>query len=195
MPGSDRLNEDLVADLISAQNGEESFRALFIRFHPRVYGFFRHKGVPEEDARELTQDVFVSVFKGVTQIRGVAQFEPWLFTIARNAFSNYLDKLHAAKRGTAVTASNEVLERIPADTRSIADVVIEAEQVEILRKALEELPDQMRKCVTVWVLEEVTYEEIASRLSISVNTVKAHLFKARQHLKDALAPLFGGRLR
>ena len=73
MSGSDLQNEHLIADLIAGRNTDESFRVLFGRYHPRVLGFFRHKGVSEDDARELTQDVFVSVFRGVSHIRSAAR--------------------------------------------------------------------------------------------------------------------------
>jgi RNA polymerase sigma-70 factor (ECF subfamily) len=190
--------EEVLRDFRHGRNPEESFRVLFVRFHPQVHRFFLRKGLPPEDAKDLTQEVFLSVYKGLKDIQDETHFASWLFTIARNTFSNDLEKRHARKRsGIHVLPKNDGedgpadLDRLPSATATDSlRHVLDREKTEKLTAALETLPTQMRRCVQLRVAEDSTYEEIALVLGISVNTVKAHLHKARKTLQDKLASYF-----
>jgi RNA polymerase sigma-70 factor (ECF subfamily) len=190
--------EDALRDFRHGRNREESFRALFLRYYPQVHRFFLRKGLPTEDASDLTQEVFFSVYKGLGDIQNEAHFASWLFTIARNTFTNDLEKKHARKRsGLHVMPRRESddevgdLDQLPsaAATDSLQQV-LDREKTEKLTAALQTLPPQMRRCVQLRVAEDSTYEEIALVLGISVNTVKAHLHKARKTLQERLASYF-----
>jgi RNA polymerase sigma-70 factor (ECF subfamily) len=63
----------------------------------------------------------------------------------------------------------------------------------VLRQAVEELPEQMRQCVSLQVYQELSYGQIAVAMQLSVETVKSHLHQARQRLKAKLASYFGER--
>ncbi len=67
----------------NAGAGQEfSFEAVFRRYHARVFNFFRAKGFPEWDARDLTQEVFQCVYLNMHTVRSPDHFEAWLFTLA-----------------------------------------------------------------------------------------------------------------
>jgi RNA polymerase sigma-70 factor (ECF subfamily) len=190
--------EDLLREFRHGRNPEESFRALFTRFYPQVHRFFLRKGMSPEDAADLTQEVFFSVYKGLGTIEDEAHFTSWLFTIARNAFTNELEKKHAKKRsGIHVVRRQDAEDETPDLDYLPSPVsndglrqVLDREKTEQLAAALEALPPQMRRCVQLRVGEDSTYDEIAVVLGISVNTVKAHLHKARKALEGKLAPYF-----
>jgi RNA polymerase sigma-70 factor, ECF subfamily len=189
--------EDVLRDFRLGRNPEDSFRALFTHFYPQVYRFFVRKGLSPEDSKDLTQEVFFSVYKGLRDIQNETQFASWLFTIARNTFTNELEKRHAKKRSgiqvvrTQDSGEDTDLDHLPA--RAATDSlqhVLDREKTEKLAAALQTLPPQMRRCVQLRVAEDSTYEEIALVLGISVNTVKAHLHKARKTLQERLASYF-----
>jgi RNA polymerase sigma-70 factor, ECF subfamily len=197
----EKSNEDVIRDLKSGREPEENFRLLFLRYHGQVYRFFVRKGIPPEDARDLTQDVFFSVYKGMASLQGEAQFAAWLFTIARNAFVSHIQKRHAKKREGLHVVGKEreaeglasELESVPATGKgsNVLQDFLDREKVTRMKAALTELPDQMRRCVQLRVASEKSYDEIAVLMGLSINTVKAHLFKARQVLRDKLGREFG----
>lgn len=190
--------EDLIRGIKSGRDPEENFRLLFFRYHAQVCRFFVRKGIPPEDARDLTQDVFFSVYRGMTglQLQGEAPFAAWLFTIARNTFVSHLQRCHAQKReGLHVVARESGGEPEESDLEKVAatgkgsnalEELLDQEKLNRLKAALQELPGQMRRCLELRVANENSYDEIATLMGISINTVKAHLFKARQTLKDKL---------
>jgi RNA polymerase sigma-70 factor (ECF subfamily) len=61
--------------------------------------------------------------------------------------------------------------------------VLAVEQREILRQAIDRLPEQRRKCLVLWVYHELTYEQIAVTMRLAIGTVKAHLAQAREQLE------------
>lgn len=186
----DQRIEDALDNLRSGLDRERNFKTVFNHFFPRVFQFLKSKGLPEEDARELTQDVLFSVYNNVGQLASSLAFQGWLFTIARNAMSNWLERQHAIKRGSGVAVLSTSEDLDFADLRvDIGGNLLERERAELLREALDQLPPQMRQCVRIRILEDADYPQIAGRLGISVNTVKAHLFQAKRSLRYRLGSL------
>jgi RNA polymerase sigma-70 factor (ECF subfamily) len=145
---------------------------------------------------DLAQDVLFSVYTGLGSVQDETHFAGWLFRIAKNAFTNELEKRHAKKRsaiyGIPKKGSEDAgLDEIPSPSAHNAlQDMLDREKTDKLIEALETLPPQMRRCVQLRVAEDSTYEEIAVVLGISVNTVKAHLFKARKSLEQKLGSYF-----
>ena len=200
--GQTGKTEELVRAIRQWKDAEENFRRLFEHCHPRVYRFFLRKGNPPEDARDLTQETFFSVYKGLKELRDEAQFESWLFSIALNVWRTHLETKKARKRAGAVIPldqelTNEAGELSPlssriADTRpDPLEMTLENEKLEKLREAMQQLPDQMRRCAQLRVINDLSYQEIADLMGISINTVKAHLHQAQKVLRERLSAYFG----
>jgi RNA polymerase sigma-70 factor (ECF subfamily) len=156
-----------------------------------------------EDARDLAQDVFLHVYKGLAGLRQDAQFQSWLYTISANVYKNELERLGAKKRAAVHVPLEPSENDSPRDrgtrppTLGAVDprpwpmeALLEKEKLDRLRRALTELPEQMQRCVRLRVAEDKPYQEIADALGISINTVKAHLRQARIALKEKLTPYF-----
>jgi len=198
----EKSTESIIAEFQQGADPQRNFQILFERFYPQVCRFFQRKGFLPEDSQELTQEVFLSVYRGLVELRQPEQFQSWLFTVARNTYVNELERLHAKKREAVHVSLDEEIgesgdltlaERLPAEPRSIPiEMILEQEKTERLREAMMELPEQMRRCVQFRVLQDASYQEIAALMEISINTVKAHLYKAREALKERLSPYFAG---
>ena len=198
MVDPNRATEDLVGDCQRDRSADESFRILFRRYFGQVQWFFQRKGVPPEDARDMTQEVFLAVFRGLPQLQDPNQFASWLFVIARNVFHHHLEKQHAQKRSWAVpgTAAGGRAALDPdaiADSRApgAAEMVLDRERVAKLGEALRNLPSQMRRCIQLRTAEECSYDDIAVLLGISIGTVKSHIHRAREKLREELRAYFG----
>jgi RNA polymerase sigma-70 factor (ECF subfamily) len=178
---------------------EDNFHWLFERHYAQILRFFRRKGLDREDCRDLTQETFVSVFKGVKDLRQEEQFESWLFAIAHNVWCRLIESRSAQKRSAkllSLEGEGESGDR-PSIAARVADrgadpltVALEKEKLEKLREALQHLPKQMRRCAQLRVVHDLSYSEIAGLMSISVNTVKAHLHQAQQELRAQLSAYF-----
>jgi len=170
---------------------EEDFRRLFDRYYPRVLHFFARRGFPPQDCQDLTQETFLGIYRGIGTFRRDARFETWLFTIATNAWRKRLRHGTAGKReGQEVPLEPEGTP--PPDTAEppADEEMLRRERSRRLREAVEKLPEQMRRCLTLRVYQEMKYREIAALLRLSPETVKVHLFQARKRLREELGPYF-----
>ena len=194
----------LIEELQAGLRREENFHRLFDLYHGRVFHFFAKRGIPPEDCRDLTQETFVGIYKGVGSFRGEAEFDTWLFKIASNIYRKRLRWGAAEKRaGTGVALDSlgdsdaAVLGDGPGEIPAIPAAgdppdrrVLDTERSRLLRAAVQTLPDQMRKCLILRVYYDLKYREIAAALRISIDTVKAHLFQARLRIKESLGDYF-----
>jgi len=182
-------------------NREENFRQLFEQYAPLVYRFFEKRGFLPEDCRDLTQETFLCVYKGVETFRREAQFETWLYHIASNTCRTELRRRLAEKRAGQHVSWESTVGQEPSasEERGMAhrpswqnplDEVLAKERRRLLAEAMAGLPDQMRNCVMLRVYQGFSYQEIAGVMRISVETVKAHLYQARHRLKSKLADYF-----
>lgn len=196
------LGHRLVERWQSAANRDEAFRQIFETYYRPVYAFFLRRGFPSEECYDLAQDTFLRVSRGLESFRRESSFESWLFKVAANIYRNTLRGQAALKREADEVSLDEMTEqaagggREPAPALSSGDPnaldgMLAEERQRILRSALDALPAQMRRCVLLRIDRDLKYREIAELMTVSIDTVKAHLYQARQQLKLKLGDYFG----
>lgn len=181
---------------------EEGFRLLFDRFYWPLFRFFERRGFSTEECQDLIQETCLRVYRGIEGFRGEARWEHWLFRIAANTAVKALRHGAAAKRAgcTVPLEDNDDLGDSPpaaaggnprgAEAPAPLRQLLGKEMGEILSRAIDGLPAQMRRCVRLRVFQDLDYEEIAETLQISPSTVKVQLFKARKRLQMELGNSF-----
>ena len=199
MNSPDREPVEVIREIKQGLNVEPNFHWLFSRHHGQILRFFRRKGFDPEACRDLTQDTFVSVYKGLRDLRQEEQFESWLFAIAHNVWCSQIERQTAQKRSVVLLSlegESESDDR-PSIAARVADqsadpltVALDKEKLEKLSEALQQLPQQMRRCAQLRVVHDLSYAEIAALLGISINTVKAHLHQAQKALRTQLSSYF-----
>lgn len=160
-------------------------------FYDLVQGFFRRKGVPEEEILDLTQETFLCIYRGRKGFRGQSSLKTWVYAIALNTFLQYLRR---RKRRVDLLFESieddqtafEEGERVPVTKAAQLHELVNKEQEEELRGAIESLPQKMRECLQLRLYHGLKYQEIADFMAININTVKAHLNQARERLKMIL---------
>jgi RNA polymerase sigma-70 factor (ECF subfamily) len=145
----------------------------------------------------LTQDTFLSAFKGHKDFRRESSTRTWIFRIARNKYKNHLRTKKTQKRAAPEVSLSthfdgrdsddmaDELEVVDSKAPSPEDLVLAKERDETLHNSLEGVPSQMRQGLELR-LEGLRYREIAEIMGISIETVKSHLHQGRQRLREIL---------
>ncbi len=192
--------ERAVRDFQRGTDRERNFALLFERFRPRVECFLRPRVFSPEERLDLTQAIFLRIYQGLEGYRGDGSLEGWLLQITFNVYRKWRDRQPGGPQAVPevafdpsgvpepVATSDSLFSPGPA---SPLEEAVRRERLVALREAIAELPRQQRHCVELRVYQERSIKEIAVALRISPETVKAHLFQARQRLWEKLHDAFG----
>jgi len=170
------------------QDGEmEAFDEIVERYRNDVYRIaygFTHNC---EDAYDISQDIFIKVFKSLNKLKMDSTFNIWLRKIVMNTCIDYLRQ--KSKEQLSRDPSELVLESITCADSNLPDHRMEIRELRnMIFKAIERLPNRRKKVFILRHYENLSLEEIAQTLDCSVGTVKAHLFKACHDLRNFLSP-------
>lgn len=183
-----------IDDLRAGRRSEGSFEQIFRAYHGLVAGYFERHGATAEEAADLAQEVFLVVHDSIGALKDSTSFRSWLFGIARNKLLRHYERTYKDRQYTISEAAGEeksLIEHVPDQTRGALENVLDLERRTKLREALEELPQQMRACVRLSVVDGHEYGEIASRLGVSVSTVKVQIHRAKHNLAAKMSVFFG----
>jgi RNA polymerase sigma-70 factor (ECF subfamily) len=190
------MDEELVE---MAQNGDRNaFTLLVKRYQDRIYNLiYRYIG-NAEDAIDLTQETFIKAFVKLGEFKGNSKFYTWLYRIAVNACIDFRRRQRISIVHWDDMRPNE-FDRLDMDEPANSiDVVgedsnpeahmLKSELRQIVREAINTLPEHLRIVLILREYEDLSYEEIASIIGCRVGTVKSRLFQAREMLKRKLSP-------
>ena len=179
---------DILNDL---RNGRESaFRSLVERYQGLVlncvFRFVREK----ETAQDLTQDVFLEVYRSLPAFRGEAQLSTWIYRIAVARSLNHLKAMKRKKRFAFVTSlfgdGPDHVEVTAGASEDPGAVLENKERARVLDAALNTLPESQRVAFTLSKVEGMSYQEIALVLNVSVSSVESLIHRARVRLRSEL---------
>ena len=176
-----------------AANGDQSaFEQLVVQYQTPVYRLcFRMVG-NAEDAADLTQEAFLKAWRCLDGFQFKSAFSTWLYRLASNVC---LDHLRSRKRSQAVPLvvaceDSEVLVIDPPDPAPLPEEqVVLSEERQILQAALDSLETEERRLLTLRVVNDLSYAEIAALLEIKEGTVKSRLSRARERLRKKFLKL------
>jgi RNA polymerase sigma-70 factor, ECF subfamily len=173
-----------------AQGGDPgAFRLLVERHQRRVFaialGFVRD----EQDAREIAQETFLRVHKGLAQFHGGSSFFTWLYRIVTNLSIDLMRKpsRREAELHFVLEAEDEDGALLTAVDADPYDVVRRTQLSQRIQRALEQLPPYHRGVILMREVEGLSYEEMAEAMQVSKGTIMSRLFHARKKLQRALS--------
>ncbi len=198
--GGARAEEASILQELRA-GSEEAFASLIAQYHGPIYSLLARTIRNPSDAPDLTQEVFLKVFRGIRGFKGDSSLRTWIYRIAVHEASNQRRwfRRHTEREVALETELDggeeglSLLETLAADGISPFDAAVQAELRAQVETALRDVPDAYRATVVLRDIEGFAYEEIAEILEIELGTVKSRLMRGRAHLKKRLAPLAGGR--
>jgi RNA polymerase sigma factor (sigma-70 family) len=186
----DSRKSRMIRQLMEGRDVQDNFRALFEAYSPAVRNFFARRGFSPEDCRDLTQDVFVAVHTSIGTLHDEGAFVAWLYSIARHVGSRHLERARNPVRAAAAGAGGPEFDT-PSPEPSPLRVVLDQEKTDVMRAALEELPERMRQCLRARLVEDLNYREIGERMGISENTVAVQVHRAMKTMRGRLKAFFG----
>ncbi|MBI3848246.1 MAG: sigma-70 family RNA polymerase sigma factor [Planctomycetes bacterium] len=190
-----------MALMLGLQKGDTAAFEILLRRHqePILNLAYRFLG-DRDEAEDLTQDVFLRLYRARASYRPDAKFTTWLYRIASNACLNAL----RARKGRRAMS----LEGLAADGRNATPIQIEdtkasAPPVALLRDEMGErirgivdgLPDAQRLAIVLNKYQDLSYEEVAEAMDLTVMAVKSLLFRARERIKERLMPYLREEVR
>ena len=165
-----------------------AFRMLVERHRNAVIGTVAKMLGNTHDAEDISQQVFLRIWRNAKQYRPDAKFTTYLFTITRNLVFNETRRRGRKKEVSSDEReefSNHLIEANP-DRQPDAEL-LQAELQKAVDDAISSLPETQRMAVVLRRYEQLSYEEIADVLKLSVSAVKSLLFRARSSLREALS--------
>lgn len=178
-------DKELIA-LILEKNDENAYKILEKRYSKILANLIRKMIKDEDDVADLVQETFIKAFNSLSSFKFEYSFSSWLYRIASN---NCIDFIRKKKFNTfsinaeSNKSDDSLLIEIEDTDKTIDNKLIEQERYEIIKKAVDELPEKFREIISLRHFEELDYSEIAKKLDMPLGTVKATLFRARKILQ------------
>jgi RNA polymerase sigma-70 factor (ECF subfamily) len=177
---SEARDEDLVARHLSGDGA--AFATLVQRHERRVYNLALRMTGREEDARDATQDAFLTALRKLSSFRGEAAFTTWMHRVTVNA--SY-DLLRKRRRAPLLNAPRE--EGLgPPEPSPVPDPSDAVDLSIDVRRALLAVPEDYRVAMVLHDVQDLPYDEVAAILGVPVGTVKSRLHRGRVALARAM---------
>jgi RNA polymerase sigma-70 factor (ECF subfamily) len=163
-----------------AQRGDERAFALIVRaYEAPIFNYVLRMVGDRALAEDLTQDVFLRVFRGLRGYSRRARFTTWLFQVAKN---RVIDEMRAAERRPRSLVAIE-----DAPQLEVVDAPIEqSEAIDILLSEVDRLSPDLKEALLLRDIAGLSYNEISDTLDVTLATVKWRIFKAREEVQQAL---------
>lgn len=175
----------------AARGDANAFEELVVRYQSQIYQLcFRMTG-NADDAQDMTQETFLKAWKHLSGFQFDAAFSTWLYRLASNCCLDYLRGLKRRPTVSLTVENNEDEEILDVEDTSPSpeEIAITNEERENLKLAMEQLDDEQRQLLTLRVVNDLSYTQIAEVLNIKEGTVKSRLSRARENLRKKLVQI------
>ncbi len=181
-------NAELINKLKSGE--EEAFRTVVNEYQRLILNCCFKFTKNAETAEDITQEVFIEVFRSVKNFRAESNLLTWIYRIAITKSLDYLKSQRRKKRFAAIKSLFEedgVETNIQStDSGGPERVLEDKERMKVLSWAMDSLPEKQKIAFTLSKYDEMSYKEIADILNLSISSVESLIFRAKTNLKKKL---------
>ena len=167
-----------------------SFKVLVDEYQKKVLNTCNRFVNNKEDAEDLTQEVFIEVYRSISGFRGDSKLSTWIYRIAVTKSPDFLRKKKRKNRfGIMKNVLGEETLQVELKAYDTLNPVTQAEnqdRIKILNEALEKLPENQRVAFTLSKYDELSYREIAEILETTISAVESLIHRAKNNLKKRL---------
>jgi RNA polymerase sigma-70 factor (ECF subfamily) len=175
---------------LAAEGDQAAWETIVQTYRRKVFNVaYRFVGTYDE-AEDLTQDIFLKVFRSLSSFDRRANFQTWLISVSRNLC---IDRYRSGRRAREVFAREVDAATVPAESPGPSPEarVDTQDRIGLLREALRGLSPALRTAVLLRDIHELSYQEIADRLGIAEGTVKSRINRGRAELAKQIESLRG----
>lgn len=173
----------LLKQIEQAKAGHQAaFRFLLDSFWTDVYAFQLKRTRNEYDAEEITIQTFSKAFDKLSTYDPAFNFKTWVITISRNIHIDLVRKNNASVRAKTADETTEIVSRIPDETPTIEDILINEQHLAQLLSDIKQLKPHYQEVINQRYFQEKSYKEIAAYLEEPMNNVKVKLLRAKKLL-------------
>ena len=180
------MSEDLIIRL--KNNDKSAFRELVEENQKRVFSTCLGIVHNEADADDITQEVFIEVFRSIEKFRADAKLSTWLYRIAVNKSLNFVrdSKRHRFLQSIGIAGMPEIEDSEANSMDEPEEALLEKQRSKIIHSAIDSLPKNQKTAFVLSKYDDLSYKEISEVMQISISSVESLLFRARKSLQKKL---------
>jgi len=172
------------------QGDELAWESIVQQYRRKVFNVAYKFVGRHEEAEDLTQDIFIKIFKSLGTFDRRANFQTWLISVSRNLCIDHYRSVRQERQAIDHQIDPNELSPVAHEPGPIA-AIEQQDRVLLLREALAALPESLRKAVLMRDIQELTYQEIADKLHLPEGTVKSRINRGRTELARQIRRLRG----
>jgi RNA polymerase sigma-70 factor, ECF subfamily len=185
-PGNDAVDTELLIQWIKrAKKGDvSSYQKIYDQFARKVLNFIYRMINSVEEAEDLTQETFVTVYQKLGSLKDNAKFEPWLFRIARNfVYQRYRSRPPSSVSLDALDEDGQLVTQL-VDERKTPDEAFQSGELDkVIQEVVSDLPEKYREVFVLSAIRHMSYQEIAEIVGRSLPSVKTDIHRARLEVR------------
>lgn len=188
---SEKLTDQQLVERVQ-QGDNRAFDLLVKKYQHKVMSLISRYVKQPGDVADVAQEAFIKAYRALPKFRGDSAFYTWLYRIAVNTAKNYLVSQGRKPPASDVDAEDaEYYEGAAAlkDTATPERQLLTDEIQAVVLRAIEELPEDLRRAITLREIDGLGYEEIAIEMDCPIGTVRSRIFRAREAIDNQLRPL------
>lgn len=175
------------------QDGDtNAYNVLVIKYQYKVSQIISKFVANSADINDIAQDAFIKAYKAINSFRGESSFYTWLYRIVVNAAKTFLESNSKHKNSIDVDSPEfqSIDEQGILASKDTPDRIIESQELhEVILKAMNDLPKELREAITLREIEGMSYDDMAIALKVPVGTVRSRIFRAREFIESRMAHL------
>ncbi|MDF2962182.1 MAG: subunit sigma-24 of polymerase [Paenibacillus sp.] len=176
----EQLTDEQLVDQIR-QGDEEAYRFLIERHSPYIYTLVYRMVEHRETAEDLTQDIFIKLYRSLGQFRGDAKFTTWLYRLTVNLVTDYR---RSQRRKPYEALLDKVKGWFGNRQEEPEAMALQKEEQQTVQRLLAELPDKYRLILYLYHYKQLSYQEIAEATRLPMKTIETRLYRGKALLKQ-----------
>jgi len=186
----DQSNDNILVARV--RNGDrQAFNLLVAKYQYRIRSLVSRLVADPLEQEDIVQDAFIKAYRAISRFRGDSAFYTWLYRIAVNTAKHHL--VHAPRRPPMQDIDAGDMAPMRTPPRLVEDNTPEMirqndQLVQTIKRAIDELPEELRQAITLRELEGLSYEDIAEAMNCPIGTVRSRIFRAREAIQQAMEP-------
>ncbi|MBE7706724.1 MAG: sigma-70 family RNA polymerase sigma factor [Cyanobacteria bacterium SIG30] len=172
------------------ENDRQALKELIKREQTNIYATLRYLGVNQDEILDLVQDILLKITNNIQNLKNIATYKSWSNKIILRQFYDYLRKNKKIKDNIKIIKDEEEntkkKEEIPDHSSNPIKNILSNELDEIIKNAINNLPNQYKIAIVMRELQGLTYDQIAKATKTNVGTVKSRIARAREKLQEEI---------